>query len=97
MIEKEILDELKSIRSAIEALVNTRRYQSVPEASKTLGLPASRIRKACNDGVIPCSIISNTAEKKRYLVDIMKTREVLNAGGLINLLLRKQRTKRATK
>jgi len=77
-----ILKELRSIRLALETTA-PKRWQKIPEASKTLGIPQSRIRVLADAGTIPVSVLAVTKSRKHYLVDVVKTRQLIEEGGLM--------------
>jgi hypothetical protein len=80
--EEMILKELRSIRLALE-ITAPKRWQKIPEASKTLGIPQSRIKALADAGTIPVSVLAVTKCRKHYLVDVVKTRQLIEEGGMM--------------
>ena len=80
--EELILKELRSIRLALE-ITAPKRWQKIPEASKSLGIPQSRIKILADAGTIPVSVLAVTKCRKHYLVDVVKTRQLIEEGGLM--------------
>ena len=76
--EELILKELRSIRLALETTA-PKRWLKIPEASKT----QSRIRVLADAGTIPVSVLAVTKSRKHYLVDVVKTRQLIEEGGLM--------------
>ena len=77
-----ILEELKRIRMALES-VAPKRWQKIPEASVTLGVAQSALRRLADNNKIPVMITSRTRTRKVYQIDVVKTRLFLENGGLM--------------
>lgn len=78
-----ILAELRRIRIALET-VAPKRWQKIPEASLTLGVPKSSLRRLADLNRIPVMVTSRTKVRKQYQVDVVKTRLLLEDGGLLS-------------
>jgi len=77
-----ILEELRRIRIALET-VAPNRWQKIPEAARSLGIPVSTLRKLADSGKIAVSIGRKTKVRKQYLIDMVQTRLFIEAGGFM--------------
>lgn len=77
-----ILKELRLIRMALES-VAPKRWQKIPEASITLNTPQSTLRSWADNNMIPVMVRTRTKVRKQYLVDVVKTRIMMEDGGLL--------------
>ena len=77
-----ILAELRLIRMAIEATA-PKRWMKIPEAAIFLQMPVSALRKLADSGKIPVSIRTRTKIRKQYVVDVIKTRQLIEQGLLL--------------
>jgi hypothetical protein len=77
-----ILDELRRIRKVLEGNA-PKRWQKIPEASVTLGVPQSALRRLADNNKIPVMVTSRTKVRKAYQIDVIRTRMFLEEGGLM--------------
>ena len=77
-----ILSELRLIRIALES-VAPKRHQKIPQAAISLDMPESTLRKLADSGKIAVSVRSRTKIRKQYLVDVVKTRQIIDQGLLL--------------
>jgi hypothetical protein len=82
-----ILNELRELRRDVKRL-SPDQFQNIPDASKTLGVSKVQLKKLCDLGIIPCSLLNTTSMRKRYLIDIPGTKKFIEEGGIIPNLLK---------
>lgn len=76
--------KLNTILKGVEELKERGRYQSIPKASEILGISEKKLRQYCDEGIIPCQLVSTGESKyKRYLINIPATQEWVNQGGIV--------------
>ena len=85
----EVLREIREIRKEISLINERHRYQTIPDAAITLGLPYSTVRRLVLNGVLP---VTRTG-KKGFRVDIIKANDVIQSGAHLQLIVDKHSKK----
>ena len=81
----KVQTKLDAILKGVDDLKRQGQFQSIPKASEILGISEKRLRQYCDEGIIPCHLVSpETSKYKRYLINIPGTQEWIERGGMVN-------------